>query len=96
MARNRHIGSSFDKFLNKEGLLAEASAVAVKRVITWQIARAMKRGHITKSQLAEKMQTSRAAVDRLLDEDNASLTIETLSGAARALGCKLRVELLEA
>lgn len=94
MARNKYIGSNFDDFLVKEGLLAEASAVAVKRVIAWQIVQAMKKGHITKSQLAQEMETSRAAVDRLLDEDNSSLTIETLSGAARALRCKLRVELV--
>lgn len=94
MARNKHIGSSLDELLDEDGLLAEANAVAVKRVISWQIAEAMKQAHITKSQLAQEMQTSRAAIDRLLDADNSSLTIETLAGAARALGRRIRVGLL--
>lgn len=96
MARNKHIGSKFDDFLDKEGLLVEANAVAIKRVIAWQIAQAMKKGHITKTQLAQEMETSRAAVDRLLDKSNSSLTLETLTGAAKALGCKVRVELIAA
>ena len=96
MARRKHSGSSFDSFLQEEGLLEEASAAALKRVIAWQIERLMKDRAMTKSALAERMQTSRAQVDRLLDHDNPALTLESLSGAARALGQVVRIELLPA
>jgi antitoxin HicB len=94
MARSKHSGSSFDSFLKEEGLLEEASAAALKRVIAWQIERLMKNQAVTKSALAERMRTSRAQVDRLLDHDNPALTLESLSGAAQALGQVVRIELL--
>lgn len=96
MARNKHSGSSFDSFLKEEGLLEEISAAALKRVIAWQIEQLMKKHAMTKSTLAQRMQTSRAQVDRLLDRDNPALTLESLSGAARALGQVVRIELLPA
>ena len=90
--KNRHIGSDFDQFLADEGLLDAATAVAIKRVITWQIQQAMKAQGITKIALAKRMATSRSSLDRLLDEDDTGLTLETLTKAAQALGRRVRVE----
>lgn len=87
------IGSSFDDFLAEDGLLEEANAVAIKRVIAWQLAEAMKASGITKKALAERMHTSRSHLDRLLDEHDTGLTLETLSRAAHALGRGVRIEL---
>ncbi len=91
---NQHIGSNFDDFLAEEGILAETQAVAWKRVITFQITQLMTEQNISKTAMAEKMQTSRAAIDRLLDTDNASATLQTLEKAAIALGKQLRIELV--
>lgn len=93
---NSPIGSSFDDFLAEEGILEEVNAVAVKRVLAWQIQESMKAQHLTKTALATKMHTSRAALNRLLDEHDTSLTLTTLAGVAAALGKKLRVELVDA
>jgi len=91
--RAKNIGSSFDDFLQEEGLLDEANAVAIKRVISWQIDQEMKAQKLTKSAMAKKMHTSRAALNRLLDETDTSLTLTTLSRAATVLGKKFRIEL---
>jgi antitoxin HicB len=93
---NKHIGSNFDDFLAEEGILDEVEALAVKRVLAWQIAQEMKRQKLTKTVMAEKMHTSRAALNRLLDEEDTSLTLTTLSSAVAALGKKLRLELVSA
>jgi predicted XRE-type DNA-binding protein len=90
---NKHIGSDFDDFLSDEAILEEATAVAIKRVVAWQIGQEMKAQHLTKTALAEKMHTSRAALNRLLDENDTSLTLTTLTSAAKALGKHLRIEL---
>ncbi|GIX38004.1 MAG: Fis family transcriptional regulator [Silanimonas sp.] len=90
---NRHVGSDFDGFLAEEGLLEETTAVAIKRVIAWQIAEAMKERGLTKKAMAERMHTSRSHLDRLLDANDTGLTLETLSRAAQALGYRVRVEL---
>ncbi len=90
---NQHIGSSFDDFLSEEAILEEATATAVKRVIAWQISHEMKAQRLTKTALAEKMHTSRAALNRLLDESDTSLTLTTLVSAAAALGKKIKIEL---
>ena len=89
-----HLGSNFDDFLAENGLLEAATATAVKRVIAWQIAQEMKAQKLSKTALAARMNTSRAALNRLLDADDASLTLNTLSVAAAALGKRLRVELI--
>ena len=91
---DQHVGSSFDDFLQEEGLLEEATAVAIKRVRAWQIAEAMKAQKLTKTAMATKMHTSRASLNRLLDEEDTSLTLTTLASAANALGQKIRVELV--
>ncbi|OGR03833.1 MAG: Fis family transcriptional regulator [Deltaproteobacteria bacterium RIFOXYD12_FULL_53_23] len=93
MKTNAHVGSSFDEFLTEEAMLEEATAVAMKRVIAWQIEREMATQKLTKTTLAKKMHTSRAALNRLLDETDTSLTLTTLASAAAALGKKFRVEL---
>ncbi len=92
MKKNRHIGSDFDDFLRDEGLLADVQAVAIKRVLALQLARMMKKQRITKAEMARRMKTSRSALDRLLDPQNASVTLQTLERAAQALGKRLRVE----
>lgn len=93
MKKNKHIGSDFDEFLQEEGLLADAEAAAVKRVISYQIRSMMKQRALTKSQLAKKMQTSRSALDRLLDPENVSITLQTLEKAALALDKRLEVKI---
>ena len=89
----KHIGSKFDDFLKEEGLLEQVQAAAIKRVIAYQIAEEMKHSKLTKTEMADRMKTSRAALERLLDPDNASITLITLERAASALGKKLKVEL---
>jgi DNA-binding Xre family transcriptional regulator len=96
MTKNQYIGSSFDDFLAEEGILEEVTAVAMKRVIAWQIEEAMKAQRLTKTAMAAKMGTSRAALNRLLDGRDTSLTLTTLATAAAVLGKRLNVELVPA
>ena len=91
--KNKHIGSSFDDFLQEEGLLGEVEATAIKRVISYQLEREMQAKGISKTALAQMMQTSRSAINRLLDPTNPSVTLVTLENAALALGKKLTVQL---
>jgi hypothetical protein len=90
---NRHIGGDFDAFLAEEAMLEAATATAMKRVIAWQIEQEMKAQHLTKSAMAARMKTSRAALNRLLDATDTSLTLTTLASAANALGKTFRFEL---
>jgi DNA-binding Xre family transcriptional regulator len=89
---NKHIGSNFDDFLEEEGLLAETESAAVKRVIAYQIAQLMRSKKLSKVAMARKMNTSRSALDRLLDPGNTSITLQTLERAAHAMGKRLRIE----
>ena len=89
----KHIGTGFDDFLAEEAMLQETTAVAIKRVIAWQIAQEMQTQHLTKTALAKKMHTSRTALNRLLDENDASVTLTTLVSAAAALGKKIDLRL---
>lgn len=89
----KHLGSNFDDFLREEKLLDAVEATAVKRVIAFQIEKEMKRRKLTKSAMATRMKTSRAALERLLDPVNTSVTLSTLERAASAVGKKLKVEL---
>lgn len=89
-----HLGSDFDDFLSEQGLLEEVSATALKRVIAWQIAEAMAAQKVTKKALAERMHTSRTAVDRALDQNDAGMTLATLASAARALGQRVEIRLI--
>ena len=87
------IGTNFDDFLAQEGMLEGVTAVAVKRVIAWQIEQEMDAQKMTKTAMAKKMRTSRASLNRLLDENDTSLTLTTLVGAAAALGRRIKLEL---
>ncbi len=87
-----YLGSDFDDFLAEEGILAEAEAVAIKRVIAFQVVQLMEEQNLTKTEMAERMKTSRAALNRLLDPANKSVTLQTLERAALALEKRLRVE----
>ncbi len=87
------IGSDFDDFLKDEGLYEEVTAGAVKRVLTQQIAEAMKAADISKSEMARRMRTSRSQLDRLLDPANTKIRLDTLFKAARAVGRSVRLEL---
>jgi hypothetical protein len=84
---------TFDDFLAGQGMLEEAEEVAIKRVLAWQIAEAMREQGITKKAMAERMHTDRRQLDRLLDPDNPSVTLSTLRRAANAVGRSLRIEL---
>ena len=91
---SEHIGSNFDEFLKEEGLLSESEATAAKRVIAFQLSQFMKEHKLSKSEMARRMQTSRSALDRLLDASNSSVTLRTLDRAAQALGRQLRIALI--
>lgn len=94
MQSPQHVGSHFDDFLAEEGVLAEVETTALKRVLAYQVAQLMTEQHLTKTAMAERMQTSRAALNRLLDPANPSVTLSTLERAAHALGKRLQIALL--
>lgn len=96
MSKNKHRGSDFRDFLKEEGILEEVEARALKQAIAVQFAGLLKQQSLTKAEMAARMKTSRAAVDRLLDASNPSITLATLGKAAHALGRKLKIELLPA
>lgn len=91
-----HTGSTLDSLLEEEGVLAEVEATAIKRVIAWQLAAAMKSRGLSKKVLAARMRTSRSQLDRLLDPSGSSVNLETIARAAKAVGKALRVELVDA
>ena len=95
MTPNPHIGSSLDELLEEEGILSEVSAIAIKRVLAWQVAEAMSNQGLNKSQMAEQMRTSRTSLDKLLDPENTSVTLKTLERAATVLGKRLQIELVD-
>lgn len=88
------LGTNFDDFLQEEGTFETTTAAAVKKVLAWQIEEEMKAQHLTKTSMAKRMHTSRAALNRLLDDCDTSLTLTTLAGAAAALGKKIKIELV--
>jgi antitoxin HicB len=90
---NPDIGSSFDNFLKEVGVYEEVSAMAVKRVLAWQLEQSRRAQGISKSALARQMNTSRTQVDRLLDPNNTQVQLDTLQRAAKALGRRLVIEL---
>jgi antitoxin HicB len=92
--KNPHIGSTFESWLDENGIREDVTAAAAKSVIADQIAAAMKERGLTKSRMAAMMHTSRAQLDRLLDPSSGSVTLETLMTAARAVGRELRLELI--
>lgn len=92
--RKGHIGSSFEDFLKEEGVYEETTAVAVKRVLAWQIEQAMAKKRMSKNQMAKAMKTSRSQLDRILDPDNTRVQLDTVMKAARVLGREVRIELV--
>jgi hypothetical protein len=92
--KKNNIGSSFDSWLREEGIYEEVTAKALKRVLARQVEAAMKEKQLSKAEMARRMRTSRAALDRLLDPEYDSITLNTLRKAAVAVGRELRLELV--
>jgi DNA-binding Xre family transcriptional regulator len=90
---NKYTGSDFDDFLREEDILEEVTARAHKRLLALQLSEAMEASKISKTQLAERLQTSRSQIDRLLDPDNTTVTLDSLERLAHAVGRQLKVEL---
>ena len=96
MSKKKHRGSDFRDFLGEQGVLGEVEARALKQAVSLQLDQLLKESELTKTQMAARMKTSRAALDRLLDASNSSVTLNTLGKAARALGRKVKIELVPA
>jgi antitoxin HicB len=90
-----HSGSTFDSFLEEEGVREEVEAVAIKRVLAWQLQRAMRQQQKTKQTMARQLHTSRSQLDRLLDPRNVSVTLDTITRAARALGKRVIIRVAD-
>ena len=91
-----HSGSTFDSFLEQEGIREEVGAVAIKRVLAWQLEQAMQKQQKTKQGMAKQLRTSRSQLDRLLDPRNVSVTLDTITRAARALGKRIIIRVADA
>ncbi len=89
----KHMGSSIDAFLQEEGIFEEAQAQAIKEVVAWQLAEAMKKKKISKSKMARLLKTSRTQVDRLLDPKN-DITLGSLQRAAAIVGRRVNIDLI--
>ena len=96
MSKNPHIGSSLDEFLKEEGIYEDASNYAVKRMLAWQVEKAMHDQGITKTEMARRMGTSRAHLDKLLDPENDKVQLDTVQRAASVVGRRLRLVLVKA
>lgn len=94
MSTNPHIGSSLDDFLKEEGIYEDATNFAVKRVLAWQVEKAMREQGISKAEMARRMGTSRAHLDRLLDPENDKVQLDTMQRAAEAVGRRVRLVLV--
>ena len=90
----KNVGTSFDSWLAEEGIRQEVTARAIKRVLARQVATAMAQEGLTKTAMARRMETSRSALNRLLDAENDSVTLATLRKAATAIGREVRMELV--
>jgi len=88
------MGSSFDEFPQKEGMLTQAEAVTLKRVIAFQLEETMTKEHISKTEMAKRMNTSRSAINRLLDPLNTSITLATIESAVAAMGKRLQIQVV--
>jgi antitoxin HicB len=90
-----HSGSTFDSFLEQEGFLAQTEALALKRVLAWQLKRAMAANKISKNAMARRLRTSRSQVNRLLDPLNVGVSLGTIARAAKAVGKRVSVQILD-
>ncbi len=88
------IGSSFDDFLEAENILAESDATAIKRVIAFEVEKSMQEKHITKTEMAKRMGTSRSSLTRLLDPLNNSITLTTIETALAAIGKRVQIQIV--
>lgn len=88
---NKRIGSDFDEFLKEEGIREEVEAVAMKRVIAWQVREVMDEMGLTVAEMARRMETSRSQINRLLDAEDIGVTLATLAKASKALGLHLQL-----
>ncbi len=95
MIDSQCIGSTLEDFLREENRLEEARAIAIKRVLAWQIEQAMQAQQLTKTEMARRMRTSRSQLDRLLDPNNDKVLLQTVQRAATAIGKQLNVELID-
>ena len=93
--RTNHSGSTFDSFLEEQSIREEVEAVAIKRVLAWQLEQAMKEQQKTKQAMAKELHTSRSQLDRLLDPQNISVTLDTITRAARALGKRVIIRVAD-
>lgn len=91
---NPHIGSDFDDFLREEGVYDQTEAVAVKRVLAYELERNMQKAQLTKTDMAKRMGTTRAQLDRLLNPENPATTLQTLVKAAGAVGKRVKISLV--
>ena len=94
MKKNKHIGSSFESFLEEEGILEEVNSAAIKEVIAHHLQDHMKKHHITQTEMAKQLGTSRSGLQRLLDPQNISITLLTLNKAATILGKRIEISLV--
>ncbi len=94
MILKQNMNSDFDEFLVDDGIYEDVNDIAIKRVIAYQLEQEMKAQNITKTKMAELMNTSRAVVNRLLNPDNSSLTLHTLESATQALGKRLNISII--
>ena len=92
--KNPYDGSTLDDFLREEGVFEKIEAAALKRALAMKVADIMQEQHVQKAAMARRMHTSRAALDRLLDPANTSVTLATLTRAAKALGRKIKIDLV--
>ena len=94
--KNPHSGSSLENLLEEDGVLEELREAAIKKVVAWKLVQAMERQKISKAEMARRLATSRSQLERLLDPDNTAVTVATLSKAARAVGKRLKLDLVDA
>ena len=94
MTTNPYIGSLLDDLLEEDGILEEVDAIAIKRILAWQVQELMQEKGSNKTTMAQEMNTSRASLDRFLDPENTSVTLNTMVNAAKAVGKRLRIELV--
>jgi antitoxin HicB len=94
--RDKHLGSCFEDFLVDEGLYEKVTSVAWKRVLSWEVTEAMKKGGISKSEMAKRMRTSRSQLERFLDPENPNVLLETVQKAASAIGKRITIALEDA
>lgn len=91
--KNRHAGSTLESFLREDGIYEEVKTEAIKAVLAYKLAQAMKAQRLSKARMAARMETSRSQLDRVLDPENEGVTLDTLKRAAAAVGMRLELEL---